>query len=167
MSIVMKKSHPALHDGPMGWKWVLLGELAEIMNRRPWEVWERFFPLSKDVDLIAVVVNCKFHNVSPGGEISGTIDTDNRWQYAGGGEWEFRQVILKRGQLFVPAGWALQVLEAHKKGVFRVERWACTVDPYSNTPDAESCNPGTLACNLWMGHQVDAVGLDANGSPVV
>jgi hypothetical protein len=38
----MKKVKPAIFKGPMGWGWVSLRELAEIVGQTPLETWGNF-----------------------------------------------------------------------------------------------------------------------------
>lgn len=107
----MKKVKPAIFSGPLGWGWVRLKELAEIIGQSPVEVWEKFFSLSKDLDILAVSPDLKeVWNVSESGYIAYSGD-----RYAFGSPEAFRKA-LKAGSFYVPAGWAMEVIRARELG---------------------------------------------------
>lgn len=140
-----KKIKPALYrlEG-LPWAWVKLRELSEVVGRSPTEVCEDFWALSKDIDVLAISDGQKMENVLQSREIA----------YSGGDY--FRGEIM-----FVPAGWALDVIKAVEDGAVQV-----VLVQHEHLGQGEPCPEGTLNCT-FNGHAFTAaVGLKADGNPV-
>jgi hypothetical protein len=116
--VAVIKIRPALYkiEG-QPWAWVLLSELAETLGIDAREVWERFFSLSKDVDILAICDGAEFWNVGEEGEIERSFDGQS-WRYAFGSEENFKRK-LQEGAFYVPAGWAKEVARAWESGAWR------------------------------------------------
>lgn len=145
------------------WAWVRMGDLAQLLDITPASVWKNYFLLSKDVDILAVVYDCwgagTMWNIGIEGEVSGSWNGDY-WQYALGGKEAFDHA-LSEGDIYVPAGFAMAVLEAHEKGAVVI-----VTEEHSHLGNGEPCPEGTLNCT-FNGHGFTAaVGLDIDGNPI-
>lgn len=139
---MITKVKPALYrvEG-LPWAWVRLEELAEVIGRCP----EDFWGLSKDIDVLAVSDGQKMENIFQSREIA----------YSGG-KYFCGDVV------FVPAGWALDVIKAVEAGAVKV----VLVEHEHLGQGEEPCPEGTLNCT-FNGHGFTAaVGLKVDGSSV-
>lgn len=150
------KVKPALYKFPgLAWAWVNLGELAETVSMEPGEVFTMYFALSKDIDLMGVA--------DEGGNFE-NVDILGRIAYSGeyflGSMAEF-VLATEEGRIFIPAGWAMDVIAAAEAGVVRVVEQF-----HEHLDNLDECPPGTLNCVFTGTGFVAAVGLDADGNPV-
>jgi len=118
-----KKVKPAIFSGPLGWGWVELEELAEIIGQSPEQTWRNYFWLSKDAPEMEV--------------LSWSPDLERFIQKAGE-EPDFSH------QVFVPAGWAFDVLAAKFAGFVRVE----AINHEHQTEFDGECPENTLSCSF-------------------
>ena len=147
----MKKTKPAIWAGPLCWGWVNLGELAEVVGVTPRETFQKFVGLSKE----AGGLNCVLPD-SPD-ESQFVWDSMEVWEVTD----QFRSVTeeIRRGDVWVPAGWALDVISAHNAGIARVVLGKATLDAHPS--------PGHMAWTLGPGaERYEAIGLRADGSPL-
>lgn len=129
-----------IFSGPLGWGWVKLAELAEIVGQSPKEVWKNFFGLSKDVEY---------------GLLTWSPDLKRLIQDGTDPE-DFTSV-------YVPAGWAERVLFAHRLGGIRV----VLVDhSHSIDPQKDYCPEGAITCLSVGDYCKSAVALTAGGKPI-
>lgn len=113
----MKKIKPAIYQGPLGWGWVYFRELCEIKKMTTYELWGKFFYFGMR-ETMAIVYDdedmfptqqLKVFNVDV--EIGIVVSRED----------------MVFGEFYVPAGWALDVLEP--------ERLAKRIELYSiNAP---------------------------------
>ena len=129
----------ALRDAPDSfWGFVSLKELAEIVELDPKKVLENFFGLSKDVDSMIVFAYGKMVRITQGSVTSqGSITSDDA------------------EEIFVPAGWAQNVLKAHERGFTRVE----LVTHIHSLGNYIDCPEDTLACTTFGDRHLAAVGI--------
>ncbi len=129
-----RKIRPAIYSGPLGWGWCRLGEVAEMVGQLPAEVWRNFFFLGKDVK---------------NGILAWSKDLETLIQDGTGPEpQEFRSV-------FVPAGWALDVIDIRKRGFWRV-----VPIEHRHYAGDDGCPVGTLRCYAdGTGYYTAVVGL--------
>lgn len=162
----IRKIKPALYrleDLGLSWAWIYLKELAEIINIPPSTVWENFFALSKDIDLLAISDGMTIWNIGRRGEITLTWD-GQEWQYAFGARKKFLYALLI-GNIFVPAGWALTVIQACELGAVRIIEQQHEHTDLS-AEGFEECPQGTLNCTFNGANFTAAIGSDANNCPV-
>jgi len=155
------KIKPALYiiEG-QPWAWVHLSEVAEILGIKAKDVWERFFLLSKDVDVLGICDGAEFWNIGEEGEIAQSFDGE-RWRYAFGSKENFKRK-LQGGDFYVPAGWVLDVIRAWEAGTDKV-----VFGYHEHRDELDECPKGTLKCSFQGGpFWVAAVGIDADGNPV-
>lgn len=93
----MTKEQPVIHDGPFGWKWIKLAEVAEIKGLSPKETWERFFYWGQE-DVLPVVDEGEAHLARVDGSY-----------YSGEGRCD-----IEEGDFLVLAEWALDILEPQR-----------------------------------------------------
>ncbi len=119
---MIRKKKPAIYSGPYGWGWVRLSEVEEIVGQN---AWVDFFHLSKDADSGVLSVafdeprleSKSFHLYLDGmvnesvAELSGLFENRNGQAYLVDEAWD---------KLFVPAGWALDVVERETRVTGRV-----------------------------------------------
>lgn len=162
MSII--KIKPAIYVlSGCSWGWVNLKELAEVCEMTPKRVLKNFFGLSKDIDILAMIVYGNFVNVTIDGEIlqdrkslpflvSALISDEWRPDNI---KFHFRKVNKYAQNIFVPAGWAQDVLGAVERGfngVMPVEH-----DHLRNNED--DCPKNALSCVFNGSQFVAAVGI--------
>lgn len=134
----LKKLKPAIFSGPLGWGWVSLGDLAEIIGQSPKKTWDSFFGLTKDIQYEILAWSPDLEELVQDG-------TDPK---------DFSSV-------YVPAGWAQDVLRAHELGAVRVE-----VVYHEHKSHLDGCPDGALTC-YYTGYEfASAVGIRADGTPV-
>ena len=115
-----RKTRPAIYAGPLGWGWCSLAEVAKIIGQLPAEAWRQFFFLSKDAK----------HGI-----LAWSKDLEAVVQDRTGPEpHELRSV-------FVPAGWAMEVIDAREKGFYRV-----VPIEHRHYEGDDGCPVGTLRC---------------------
>lgn len=161
----MKMLRPAIWSVPgSSWGWVWLYELRAVLESNPLDIWRKFFPLSKDVESLAIALaDGSFANVTEAGRVFGTakvVDSE-LWSLVFDDNGILPTFVLDQGLVLVPAGWANAVVDAHQKGVVEV----VAVD-HSHLDDLDECPDGTLSCTFFENRFVAAVGLDKDGSPV-
>ncbi len=127
-----------IYPGPFGWGWVKLAELSKIIGQSPESVWRRFYGLSKDIVYGILAWTSDLKEVHQDGQ-----DPD-----------DFHSV-------YVPAGWAKDVLFAHRLGAVRVEL-VC----HEHKDYLDPCPDGSLSCHFNGTNFVSAVGIKADGRPV-
>jgi hypothetical protein len=155
------KIKPALYriEG-QPWAWVYLRELAyEVLSMNPRDIWEHFFLLSKDIDVLGISNGSAFWNIGESGEIAHSYDGEE-WQYVFGNKESF-DINLDFGFFFVPAGWALDVIKAIESGVTRVE-----IVYHEHLDDLDECPEGTLRCVFVGPLHAATVGLDNEDNPI-
>lgn len=113
--------------------WVCLWELAEIIGQSPQETWANFFWLSKDAaEMETLTWSPDLNLASKAGEAGPDFDDS----------------------VFVPAGWANDVLAAHAAGYVRVMPVS-----HEHLGDTHDCPEGTLACRFNGSDFTAAVGV--------
>lgn len=140
------------------WHWARLAEIAELLAVSSQEVYGRFGPLVRPVR------GAHFGQQLPWVFGDGFCCRRGK-EHCEPGPTAFN-VAGPRNQMYVPAGWAQDVLDAHELGVVRVERFQ--VDSRTPTP------PGALyvIAGRSSGQTRDdlktvIVGLDASDRPIV
>jgi len=153
---------PAIFSLPgCSWGWVNLEELAEICAMTPKRLLKNFFGLSKDVDILAMVIDGGFYNVIIDGEVLqeympfvGELLYDE-WHSETGNKFHFRLVDKHSGSIFVPAGWTQDVLKARNQGFTGIE-----LVYHTHQNDAErDCPKGALTCAFMGSGFYSAVGV--------
>ena len=134
----MENVKPAIYRGPLGWGWVSLKELAEIIGQTPEETWSNFFGLTKDIQYDVLAWSLDLENMVQ----DGTEPEDF-------------------SKAFVPAGWAMDVLRAVELGAVRIK----TVF-HEHLSHLDGCPEGTLLCSFNGSGFTAAVGVKEDGSPV-
>ena len=90
--------------GFCSWGWISLQELSEVLGLEPIEVVERYWALSKDAHYGVLAVTTGYRIINP--------------------QWTTLRDVVRDPRaasvVFVPAGWAFEVLEAKKAGFERV-----------------------------------------------
>ena len=153
-TVIVSRIRPTLYRySNLPWAWVRLDELAQLDVFEGWtpkQIWRRFFALSKDLDILAVASSDgDFANVGYEGELAYSL-RDDEFEYFLGTQAVFND-YLERGDLFVPAGWANDVIEARKW------RFVGTREvPHEHLDDRDECPPHTLNC-VFNGHGFTAV----------
>ncbi|XOB46283.1 MAG: hypothetical protein ACKKMV_02415 [Candidatus Nealsonbacteria bacterium] len=137
----LKKLKPAIYQGPCGWGWIRLKELAEIIGKNPKDIWYDFFELTKDIE----------YNL-----LSWSLDLEEMIQDE---EREPTRNEFKR--LFVPAGWAMDVLGAVERGATFV-----VLEHHPHLKESDECPLGTLNCSFVGRDFLAAVGIKADGNPI-
>ena len=134
--------------------WIWLADLAEVLEIPGGKVWHRYFPLSKEGGQMTISDGNSTATVFESGVLADQkavfLSTFARFGQA-----------LNNGQIYVPAGWAKEVLEAHAKGVHHVVE----VLHFHHTKE---CPKGTITCRpKWKTpFSIAAVGFDANENPI-
>ena len=135
-----------IYSGPEGWGWVRLRDLAKKLRLSPEETWKNYFNLTKDLAYKTLA-----------------------WRRCLSGELLQSDEIPPEDEefssMFVPAGWAQDVIRAHRLGAVRV-----IVIPHEHRGDEvgpHGCPPGTLACHFAGGPDfLAAVGVNSEGTPI-
>ncbi len=106
------KKKPAMFTGFYGWGWTQLTELCEMVGVTPTQLFKNFAPLSKDADqsVLSIEMMGKFYNLSFTNLENLEKDT---LDVAKKHEVNTEDII---SSVFVPAGWAMDVLKAHEEG---------------------------------------------------
>jgi hypothetical protein len=153
----VKKVKPALYSiVGKPWKWVHMSDLVAIFDMEAVDIWDRFFSLSKDLNVLAVVRGGRFANVTKAGEF---VDGDVPTEHIGAFERSFFHSL--HGCTYVPAGWALDVIKAWETGARKVE-----VVYHEHQDDLDECPKGTLSCVYADPLHAAVVGLDDEGKPI-
>ncbi|UZE93127.1 MAG: hypothetical protein IB617_03150 [Candidatus Nealsonbacteria bacterium] len=139
--IETKKLKPAIFEGPCGWGWVNLQELAEIIGKNPEDIWYSFFGLTKDIEY---------------GILSWSLDLEEMIQ-----DEEREPTRQEFKKLYVPAGWAMDVLRAVELGTEHIE-----LIHHPHLKESDECPLGTLNCSFCGCDFVAAVGIKEDGSPI-
>lgn len=106
----IKKHSPAIFSGPLGWGWMKLGEIAECVGKTPGEVFSDFIGLSKEAGGITMMVD----------------ERGPMFVWDSGSVWEDTDTLvsvkdnIQSGEVFVPAGWGKEVVDAVLRGVKKV-----------------------------------------------
>jgi hypothetical protein len=152
----VRKTKPAIYSGPKGWGWVELQELAKIIQLSPWQVFERFWNLSKDSTtetpcLPWVDSKGQFHQ-----GYGGTKSDYPEWH-----SWIAENI-------FVPAGWSQDVLKAVELGAARVEVVGHIHCDNPTENDEDECPLGTIECRYLPNTQryVAIRGVDRARKPI-
>lgn len=115
------KVAPAIYEGSLGWGWVQLDELCEILKITATELFRRYGALSSSAHhhLLGIEHEGKYSNVA----IPRLIEMEDILVEQCKGKQEKPECVIAawRKSLFVPAGWAADVLEAYRQGYIRVE----------------------------------------------
>jgi hypothetical protein len=102
--IEVRKTCPAVYRfAKAPWAWMLLRELAEVLELQPEEVWERYFLLGRSAlkaGVLPVVVEGDLMDLCKDGS------SFKSW--------------IRNGTLYVPAGWARDVIRAAENGIVSV-----------------------------------------------
>lgn len=133
-----KKIKPAVYRGPARWGWVSLKELAEVIGQSPMETWDNFFGLTKDIQYNVLAWSSNLDDMVQDGTYPGEFNS-----------------------IFVPAGWAMDVLRAFKLGAVRIE-----TKFHEHLSRLDGCPQGTLLCSFNGSGFTAAVGVKEDGSPV-
>lgn len=114
------KVKPAIYNGYHGWGWVKLTELCEIIGTTPTLLFTHFTPLSKDADrkVLAIEMMGMFYNSEFEALIALELEAQETAKKIGGDDADQHEVIFKNliESIFLPAGWALDVLKAREEG---------------------------------------------------
>jgi len=132
------KIKPAIYAGPLRWGWVSLSDLAEIIGQTPEETWKNFFGLTKDIQYEVLAWSPDLEELVQDGTEPKDFDS-----------------------VYVPAGWALDVLEAVELGAVKVRNV-----PHEHLTDLDGCPDGALTCYFTGYEFASAVGIRANGTPI-
>ena len=135
---MQKKKEPKVVPGPLGWGWVRLSELAEIIGQSAKGAWFNFFGLTKDIQDNVLAWSPDLEELIQ----DGTEPEDFTSAY-------------------VPAGWAQDVLRAHELGAVRVR-----LEVHEHRSPLDGCPDGSLTCYPCGLDSVSAVGVRADGTPV-
>lgn len=157
------KKKPAIYVLPgCSWGFVCLKELAEIAEMTPKRLLKNFFGLSKDVESMLVVVRDEIVRIAANGEVLNPDEVDfgicvphvlyDWWDR--GLKFHFRCVNNAAGEIFIPAGWAQDVLKAREQGLTGVILVCHTHQNYQET----DCPKDTLTCTFMDGGFFSAVG---------
>lgn len=140
----MYKIKPALYRGPLGWTWVDLQELTQMTGWEPQGLWNRFWKISKDVDQDMLTWSAEDDQL---------VQEPDRVPSP--------QELLNR--IFVPAGWAEDVLRAVKLGAHNV-----ILRFHEHNSILDGCPEGTLRCTFSSAERgfLAAVGIKMNEMPI-
>src|SRR3989339_736160 len=128
-----------VQDSPVNpWGWVRLSDVARVVGTKPWCVWRRYFNLSKDAPQY--------------GDLAWLPDLNKimiRGRRPASGEWN---------QVWVPAGWASDVVTAYEKGVHHV-----VLSSFEQMLSEKDIPAGALSTTFVDGYWKAAMGYDAHG----
>jgi hypothetical protein len=165
----MTKTKPAIFYLPdCSWGWVSLAELAEIAKMNPKRVLKNFFGLSKNVESMLIMVddgqNAQPLQIAANGEVLNNEDVrldiksdvfyNSQW-IPGGFKFHFYLVNDEAEKIFVPAGWAQDVLEARGQGFTGVQ----LVHHTHQNDQEKDCPDGALTCAFMDSGFYSAVGV--------